>query len=370
MNLVTSIIFSVILQGLLLGTKLIVSRTANQRSNAYLGLLIIFFSLALVDAVLIYSDIYINYSYFLLIGESFLFLVGPFFYFYITSIFTSHQRLDVKSLIHFLPFCGYLIYMSLNFYFEPAQYKIDIIQENARFGFFRDVVVRIVLIGSIVGYLIRGKRLINASRKKTAGAGAARRNLQWVDVLTIMMIAILSFMAIGNSVKIYGLYNEIDFTFGYTWWIIALLIYGTGYRALLQKPEVFHLPENGKYVKSTLTKAKRSHYLKGLQDYIEKSKPYLNSDLTLSLLSDATDIPSKHLSQIINEQSGQNFNDFINSYRIDESTRLMKNSPHLNVYQTMLAAGFNSKSVFNTAFKKHTGLTPSQYKKRLKGSDS
>ncbi|MDX1667550.1 MAG: helix-turn-helix domain-containing protein, partial [Saprospiraceae bacterium] len=83
-------------------------------------------------------------------------------------------------------------------------------------------------------------------------------------------------------------------------------------------------------------------------------------------LAEMLDLPAKTLSQVINESLDQHFFDFINQYRIEEAKRLLclsKNS-FTTILEVMYAAGFNSKSSFNTAFKKHTGTTPSQFRNR------
>jgi AraC-like DNA-binding protein len=62
----------------------------------------------------------------------------------------------------------------------------------------------------------------------------------------------------------------------------------------------------------------------------------------------------------------QNFFDFINRYRIEEAQRLLTDPPDkkITVLEVLYECGFNSKSSFNTLFKKHTGLTPSEFKKK------
>jgi AraC-like DNA-binding protein len=76
-------------------------------------------------------------------------------------------------------------------------------------------------------------------------------------------------------------------------------------------------------------------------------------------------IPAKDLSILINHKMGQHFFDFINRYRIEAATKLLENQvkPKLTVLEILYQVGFNSKSSFNTAFKNHTGLTPTQYRK-------
>ena len=94
-------------------------------------------------------------------------------------------------------------------------------------------------------------------------------------------------------------------------------------------------------------------------------KPYLDGDLTLQKLAKTLAISPHHLSQTINEQLQQNFIDFINSYRIEEAKRMLVDPArkHYSVLAVSEEVGFNSKSAFNTAFKKHANMTPSEFRK-------
>lgn len=97
---------------------------------------------------------------------------------------------------------------------------------------------------------------------------------------------------------------------------------------------------------------------------MENDKPYLNYDLSLVKLASIMNISSHYLSYLINTGFDENFYQFINRYRIDEAKKLVldEKMSHLNFQGIALEVGFNSKSVFNTTFKKCTGQTPSEYK--------
>jgi AraC-like DNA-binding protein len=77
-------------------------------------------------------------------------------------------------------------------------------------------------------------------------------------------------------------------------------------------------------------------------------------------------IHANYLSRIINERRNQSFNDFVNQYRIEEACRRLTDPgwKNMTILQIAYETGFYSKSVFNTAFKKFTGQTPSQYRSR------
>lgn len=98
---------------------------------------------------------------------------------------------------------------------------------------------------------------------------------------------------------------------------------------------------------------------------MEEEKPYLNGKLSLKDVAQYVDISVNHLSQVINEQLHKSFFDFINTYRVEEVKRLLNESRHeqLTLLAVAYDSGFNSKSSFNSIFKKITGVTPSQYLK-------
>ena len=96
---------------------------------------------------------------------------------------------------------------------------------------------------------------------------------------------------------------------------------------------------------------------------MDEKKPYLEPKLTLNMLATQLDVSSNHLSQTINQHQNQNFYDFINQYRVEEFKQRAKDpkNQHFIILALALDAGFNSKSAFNLIFKKHTGMTPSQF---------
>ncbi|MEM9446767.1 MAG: helix-turn-helix domain-containing protein [Verrucomicrobiota bacterium] len=97
-------------------------------------------------------------------------------------------------------------------------------------------------------------------------------------------------------------------------------------------------------------------------------KIYTNIDLSASMVADRINIPVNELSAYLNKVVKKNFNQYLIDFRVNESILLLQEPSAINltIEQIMLASGFASKSVFNTAFKKKTGLTPSQFRKSVK----
>ncbi|MFT7482621.1 MAG: AraC-like DNA-binding protein, partial [Oceanospirillaceae bacterium] len=104
-----------------------------------------------------------------------------------------------------------------------------------------------------------------------------------------------------------------------------------------------------------------------IEEYMQTEKPYLDPSVTIQQVADGVNIPVRELSLLINKQIGKHFFDFVNEYRIAEAKKILADveQQKLTVLEILYSVGFNSKSSFNTAFKKHTGTTPTSYRKSL-----
>jgi len=99
---------------------------------------------------------------------------------------------------------------------------------------------------------------------------------------------------------------------------------------------------------------------------MEKEKLYQDPDLTLRQLATQLDAPVYQVSQALNEGMQKNFYDLINGYRVEEAQRLLLDPKNASftILSIGFEAGFNSKTTFNTVFKKFTGLTPTAYREQ------
>ncbi|MCG8605358.1 helix-turn-helix domain-containing protein, partial [bacterium] len=120
-----------------------------------------------------------------------------------------------------------------------------------------------------------------------------------------------------------------------------------------------------KYESSTLSSSDSEQILKQLLRYMDTQKPYLQPSVSVDDIAKALHVSPRHVSQVINERLNQHFFDFINRYRIEEAKRLISDSTgnSQTMLQILYEIGFNSKSAFNTAFKKHTNMTPREFKR-------
>lgn len=109
-----------------------------------------------------------------------------------------------------------------------------------------------------------------------------------------------------------------------------------------------------------LNKDEINTYKLALNNYVINKKPYLNTNLTLKRLANNIDLHPNKLSWLLNAEYKKNFNDFINQYRLShfKTIALDPKNSHLTILGLAYDSGFNSKSVFNTYFKKVEGVTP------------
>lgn len=126
---------------------------------------------------------------------------------------------------------------------------------------------------------------------------------------------------------------------------------------------------NRKYKKSLFDKALLEQYKQQLEDLMSEESPYLDPSLTLRSLAQILVLPPNHLSRLLNEGFDKNFAEYINSYRVETFKSKVTDSTqqHLTILALAYDSGFNSKTVFNTFFKKMTGMTPRAYWKDVVG---
>lgn len=121
-----------------------------------------------------------------------------------------------------------------------------------------------------------------------------------------------------------------------------------------------------KYKKSSLNTQETNHYYQKLLTLIETKQPFLQPNLSLRDLAQMLELHPNKLSELLNDKIGKNFSVFINYYRVERFKRLavLAENSHLSILGLAYESGFNSKTSFNTFFKKETGMTPKAYLKQ------
>ncbi|MDX1284379.1 MAG: helix-turn-helix domain-containing protein, partial [Draconibacterium sp.] len=150
------------------------------------------------------------------------------------------------------------------------------------------------------------------------------------------------------------------------YWFLFVIIYN---------PKIIHfkmkeIKAQGKllsYEKSGLEEEEAVGIMKKMNSWMEKEKPYVDGNLSLADFAEKFEIPGYILSEVLNRLLKQNFYEYVNNYRIEEFKRLVQDPKNKNIKLLNIAfdVGFNSKTTFNTSFKKFTGKTPSEYRRSL-----
>ncbi|MEP0984777.1 AraC family transcriptional regulator [Ekhidna sp.] len=147
--------------------------------------------------------------------------------------------------------------------------------------------------------------------------------------------------------------------------VYSIVIYIISF-ILFSNQEIFTpLGDKKKYKNINLTPDQIAHHRERIESVMIDQKPYLDSDFSLTTLSEVTSIPKHLLSRFFSESLSQSFSDFTNQYRIDRAKELLLD-PKFNNHKIAVIAyecGFNSLSSFNAAFRKLASTSPSEFRK-------
>ncbi len=307
---------------------------------------------------------YVNFVHVFYLFEGLVFLAAPAFYLYVKSVAFSDFRLTPKDLLHLLPFVVMRLYLVFAFHMYSADTKRILLAYNPLMTEQLWMIVLAAMFLSLFIYNVASLRIIREYRAaiREEYSSIQSINLEWLNLL---LYAFLVAWLTSVVVYIARFFTPIDphpffLANSIAFFIFFNIIF---YKALIQ-PELFSgVEEKPKYQSSTLTTAEADQFAAALQSHMEQNKPYLNPTISLRDLAGQLKIPPRHLSQIINDRLHQNFYDFISRYRVEEAKRIFSDpSKDKTVLEVLFEVGFNSKSSFNTAFKKFTNMTPSKFK--------
>jgi AraC-like DNA-binding protein len=301
-------------------------------------------------------------------GTAFFLLAGPSFFLYIKSLALHNFQLRKNDLLHAFPFIAITLILIFTFYFKSPGEKKFLIETH---GIFSPLFWQIFNFGAFIQlmiYFAADLRILkNYGREiRQQFSSIQKINLEWLTYIIYgFILAWLSSVAAHYAYYYHFAVADVLMLFDFSaFFLFFSFIFYKG----LSQPEIFSLAEEKqKYISSKLTEKDSANYLEKLKSAMEKSRLYLNPELTLKDLASDLSVPARHLSQVINENFHLNFYDYINCYRIEEAKRILAgDSSGKTVLEILYETGFSSKSSFNTAFKRFTGETPTRFKRRSK----
>jgi AraC-like DNA-binding protein len=349
----------------LLGFLLIVQpRKVNVIANRYLGLFVLTIGIAMIEIPLYYQDFNQRHpNLFELIGLI-RFLTAPLLYISILY-FTSFEKGFKRNILwHFLPF---LIFCTFRFPFFITGQNLEFSAETRPIVFFilRTALPLQTLIYWILSWMILHNHIKNICRFSSA---TEKIDLYWLR--SFLLIVLFLSLAWLNLV-----FFNLKYLIPYTPILYLISIFFLAYFSLQQK-EIFDFAKEDLEDLSSIKEQKNESPKRvaearlmeldtQLQFVMDAEKLYLDNELNLPKLAKKLNASCNETSFVINQLYGDNFYNFINKYRVEEAKKMLLSEKYnqLNILGIAYESGFNSKTTFNTTFKKLTGLSPRDFVK-------
>ena len=321
-----------VIHGLLLAAFLFIHKRGSSLSNQLLGFLLFVLSFRVGKSVLLEfaQDLHVKIIF---IGLASMLLIGPLFYLFSKSLVLRSFSLKKIHFLHFLPA---ILGICFGLWIEESHLR--------SFPIWIFVVVYAIYYGHYVSYIVLSYRTaIKADTLQST-------NYQLLRLIFLGLLAIW-------FVYILNLFDEdIPYIIGPV--LYSIVAYSISF--LVIKNRFIDKVDHEKYKSTQIPENLGEDIFSRIQKLMVEDKAFKNPDLTLKFLGDRFHQSPQIISMVINQKSGKNFNTFINQYRIEESTKHLRDSKfeHYTISAIAMESGFNSISSFNTAFKKHIGLTP------------
>ena len=313
---------------------------------------------------------WVKYPHLVGITAPFPLLYGPLLYLYTLYSLKNTQSLLKKDFIHFAPFVLAYLYLIKFFFFYTAEQKRLV--DSGEIDDFKtfSVVMVIAFMISGIAYSVLSYKHLNKHKQLISNnfSYTENINLNWLKyciwgtglIFVTVAVIVIPRDLMGFS---YGFNADLIFYAMFVIAILALGYFGIRHQNLFTDNVVVEkeMQTKAEYQKSGLKMDDATTKHKALLKLMKDEKPYLKPKLTLYGLATLLDISPNHLSQIINQFENQNFNDFVNKYRINEFIERASSNNQFSLLAHALDSGFNSKSTFNNVFKKQKGCTPSQF---------
>jgi len=305
---------------------------------------------------------------------SIVYLVPASFYLYTKSVCFSDFRLKPKHLLHTIPFVAYNLFLMSGIYFEDTAMKLHFIKDmnqmliNHFFYFLFEFLFQVYFIASFL--VIRKSRTVyleNYTNPNISVINALHKItiIYYFLHFLVLLRWLVTFTIGAGEVRAWIVtLDGFSFLFCTCWYLYIALNNPEFFRGVDSqlKPITDVVP---KQKSSAVIDDEKSKQIEFLKDFMISKEPYLDSSLTIQDLAEQVKMPVKDLSALINLYMDKHFFDFINEYRIEKAKEILKDysQKNLTILEILYQVGFNSKSSFSTSFKKHTGKTPTEFRK-------
>jgi AraC-like DNA-binding protein len=349
MNIIQFIGISALFQTSIFILYLLFSKEKNRYNNIFLALLLSTLAVLTLISIVLASDGFTAYYKSAEIGNQAAFLFGPLYLWYFQSFFDTNFKFKPLYLIFFTPFLFAVIFYSL------IKYDVILMTQDK----IIETVIR--LIETVQNFIFLAIVFFSLKRHRLKTFPADVFRVIWLVFISAGSIVILALRFIFFVVcNMTDNQNWCEYTM-ILYFLTSFLFFNTIFFIFLIKPGI--LLNKKKYENSLLNDSDKERLKISIIGYMSENRSYLAPDISLDSMAENLSISSKYLSQVLNEVFNRNFFDFINSYRIEECKKLLLDkSNKKTILEILYETGFNSKSSFNNAFKKYTGMTPKEFR--------
>ena len=379
LNTLTIVLFSIgAVQGVVYGVILLRSNTVNKTANRFLAAILFLLAYRLTIQSLRLLDLgHYDIYYYFMVDLSW--VSGALLYFYVQALVIPQFKLRRSDLIHFVPVgiqLSFSVFVRLqNLYWDGTRESLSWAGYWGYAVWMNYSTIYVIASILIIVYAFKSMKVLRAVPQNVE---LASRRIQWIKRITLSFkgyfAIVLAILLIDLSLFIFinrADYNHTYFYFERFYYYpffsgISILTYWLGLEGYKRKDDV------GLTVKQTLSEEKQIH-LEGvatrLEQLMAEKQLYTNPDLSLSLTAEELGVKPYILTNCLNEILKTRFNDYINGLRVEEVHRLLQDPQNEKYTLLSLAmnAGFNSKSSFNRAVKKHLGISPSELRANQQG---
>jgi AraC-like DNA-binding protein len=297
----------------------------------------------------------------------------PLFYLYVNAVCYSDFKLKPKHLLHAIPFAIANLVLVPRLYLADGINKRQFYEHLAQTPelYFYQILGELQYIFYIVCILLILKKYKKIYLENYTNANNTL-SYKWLFQLTVALLIIHSIIIIKNLLR-YTSYNYEFIWMNVITGIAVLLTTCWFILKVLNNPELFRgidsrLQLSKDFINSPEIENKinepKNNQIELLRNFMIEHEPFLDPSLTIHELSNEIKIPVRELSVLINHHINQHFFDFVNEYRIQKAMTILKDptKKDLTVSEILYQVGFNSKSSFNTSFRKYTNQTPTMFK--------
>lgn len=309
---------------------------------------------------------------FLWIGFGY-YLDAALLYFYIKSLVYHDFTLRIRDSVHLIPLGLFALFLGLTFYSHSLEERILLIDDDIYAYSPSYLLIDFLCKAGRIGYCVASLLLIINYRNqlKATHSNIERVDIRWLVSLVIGFLIITVTEAALACAKLLHLFIgfhphwfEVIGLTGY--YVVFVLVLALVFSSIRYFSGFVSVKQKELQKKTSEEKLLNAGFAEKIDMLMREHKPYLHPDITLDMLADILKIPSRDLSLVFSRHFDSNFYEFINRYRIEEAKKMLADPEQKSktITHIYLDVGFNSKSVFNTFFKKHVGKTPSEYRQQ------